>query len=296
MRVSEHATYSAWISSTTVIINITLNAVFIFGLFGISAMGVKGAALATLSARIFELVWCVGTTDSRSFIKLKIRTIFTFEKLLIFDFWKYTAPILGAFMLWGVGFTAYTALMGQLGRDPAAANAIAAVVRDLMCCLCNGIAVGSGIMVGNELGAGNLIRGKRYGQKAMVLSFLIGIFSTIIVLCTIPFVLHFIKMTPAAREYMIGMFVIMSFYMIGRCVSTVTINGIFAAGGDTMFDAVSLVVCMYGIALPCAFLGTYYFHWPVLVIYACTCLDEVGKIPWVIFHFYKYRWVRNITR
>lgn len=296
MRVSEHATYSAWISSTTVIINIILNAVFIFGLFGIPAMGVKGAALATVSARIFELVWCVGTTYSRNFIKLKIRTIFTFEKLLIWDFWKYTAPILGAFMLWGVGFTAYTALMGQLGRDPAAANAIAAVVRDLMCCLCNGIAVGSGIMVGNELGAGNLIRGKRYGQKAMVLSFLIGIFSTIIVLCTIPFVLHFIKMTPAAREYMIGMFVIMSFYMIGRCVSTVTINGIFAAGGDTMFDAVSLVVCMYGIALPCAFLGTYYFHWPVLVIYACTCLDEVGKIPWVIFHFYKYRWVRNITR
>ena len=215
---------------------------------------------------------------------------------MIYDFWKYTAPILGAFMLWGVGFTAYTALMGQLGRDPAAANAIAAVVRDLMCCLCNGIAVGSGIMVGNELGAGNLIKGKRYGQRAMVMSFLIGILSTIIVLCTIPLVLHFIKMTPAARDYMIGMFVIMAFYMIGRCVCTVTINGVFAAGGDTMFDPISLLVCMYGIALPCAFLGTFYFHWHVLVVYACTCLDEVGKIPWVIYHFYKYRWVRNITR
>lgn len=296
MRVSDHAGYSAWISSATVVLNILLNAVFIFGLFGVPAMGVKGAALATLSARIFELVWCVGTTFNRSFIKLKIRTIFAFDRLLIFDFWKYTAPILGAYMLWGIGFTAYTALMGQLGRDPAAANAIAAVVRDLMCCLCNGIAVGSGIVIGNELGAGNLAKGKRYGQKAMLLSFLIGLISTAVILCSIPIVLHFIKMTDTARAYMVGMFVIMAFYMIGRCVCTVTINGIFSAGGDTMFDPISLAVCMYGIALPCAFLGTFFFHWPVLVIYACTCLDEVGKVPWVIYHFYKYRWVRNITR
>ena len=155
-------------------------------------------------------------------------------------------------MLWGVGFTAYTALMGQLGRDSAAANAIAAVVRDLMCCLCNGIAVGSGIMIGNELGAGHLKKGKVYGVRSMLLSFVIGFISMLVILCSIPIVLQFIKMTPLARDYMIGMFAIMSFYMIGRCVCTVTINGIFAAGGDTMFDPISLVVCMYGIALPCA--------------------------------------------
>lgn len=296
MRVSDHAVYSAWISSITVIVNIVLNAVFIFGLFGAPAMGVKGAALATLIARIFELLWCVGTTFSRQFIRLKIKMIFTFDRILIYDFWKYTAPILGAFMLWGVGFTAYTAIMGHMGRDAAAANAIAAVVRDLMCCLCNGIAVGSGIIIGNELGAGNLAKGKRYGQKAMIMSFVIGIFSTCVILCSIPVVLHFIRLTELAREYMIGMFVIMAFYMIGRCVCTVTINGVFSAGGDTMFDPISLAVCMYGIALPCAFLGAFYFHLPVLLIYGCTCLDEVGKIPWVIYHFRKYRWVRNITR
>ena len=76
MRISEHAVYSAWISSITVILNIILNAVFIFGIFGLPAMGVKGAALATLTARIFELCWCIGTTLSRSFIKLKIKMIF----------------------------------------------------------------------------------------------------------------------------------------------------------------------------------------------------------------------------
>ena len=84
--------------------------------------------------------------------------------------------------------------------------------------------------------------------------------------------------------------------MIGRCVCTVVINGIFSAGGDTLFDVYSLVVCMWGFALPCAFFGAFYFHLPVLVIYGCTCLDEVGKIPWVMFHYRKYKWVKNITR
>lgn len=296
MRVTEHAVYSAWISSVTVVLNIILNAVFIFGFCGVPAMGIKGAALATLSARIFELVWCIGTTFGKSFIKLKIKNMVIIDRALLFDFWKYTAPILGAFMLWGVGFTAYTALMGHMGRDAAAANAIAAVVRDLMCCLCNGVAGGSGIIIGNELGAGNLGKGKLYGQKAMLMSFVIGVFSAFMILGTLPVVLNFVKLTEDARYYMIWMFVIMSVYMIGRCVCTVTINGVFSAGGDTMFDPVSLLVCMYGIALPCAFIGAFYLHLPVLVIYACTCLDEVGKIPWVVYHFCKYKWVRNITR
>ena len=296
MRVSEHASYSAWISSITVILNIIFNAIFIFGLFGVPAMGVKGAALATLIARIFEMLWCLGTGFGKSFIKLRIRTIFTFNRILITDFWRYTAPILGAYTIWSIGFTAYTAIMGHMGRDAAAAHAIAAVVRDLLCCMCNGVAAGSSIIIGNELGAGNLEKGKLYGKKAIVISFIVGFISTILILASIPVISKFVILTDQAYKYMVGMFVIMSIYMIGRSVCTVTINGVFSAGGDTMFDPISLLVCMYGIALPCAFLGAFYFHLPVLLVYGCTCLDEVGKIPWVVFHFKKYRWVRNLTR
>ena len=92
------------------------------------------------------------------------------------------------------------------------------------------------------------------------------------------------------------MMLIMSFYMIGRVVNTVIINGIFAAGGDTVFDTYSLAVTMWGIAVPLAALGTFVFHWPVFVVYACTCLDEVGKIPWVMIHYKKYKWVKDLTR
>ena len=296
MKVSDHVRRATVISSGAVVLNIVFNAVFIFGMCGVPAMGVRGAALATVLARIVELIWCVASSYQKTFIRLKFSDVATFDRVLSADFLRYMLPILGAGLLWGIGFTAYTALMGHLGPDAAAANAIAAVARDLMCCLCNGLAGGCGIMIGNELGAGRLELGKTYGERSMVLAFMAGGFSTLVILAVIPLVSHFIPLTELAHEYMVGMFMILSVYMIGRCVCTVVINGIFSAGGDTIFDIYSLVVCMWGIALPCAFAGAFWLKLPVLAVYACTCLDEVGKIPWVMLHYRRYKWVRNITR
>lgn len=296
MKVSEHASQTAKISSGAVIINIILNAVFIFGLFGLPAMEVQGAALATLIARVVELIWCIICSRREGYIRPDWGRFFKRNKLLISDFCKCAFPLLGASLFWGVGFTSYTAFMGHMGTDAAASNSVASVVRDLICCLCNGISSGGGILIGNELGSGNLERGKLYGDRLVKLAFLCGILSTGVMLLVTPLVLHFVKLTDKAAQYLVGMMIIMAIYMIGRAVNTIIINGIFAAGGDTMFDMYSLAVCMWGIAIPLAAAGTFLFHWPVLVVYACTCLDEVGKIPWVMFHYKKYGWVKDLTR
>ncbi len=111
-----------------------------------------------------------------------------------------------------------------------------------------------------------------------------------------PLLLRIVHLNEAAQGYLRGMLFVMAFYTIGRVVNTITINGVFTAGGDTMFDLYSLAVMMWGVALPLAALGTFVFHWPVWMIYACTCLDEVGKIPWVMYRFRKYKWVQNLTR
>lgn len=296
MKVSEHASKTAIISSGAVIINIVLNAVFIFGLFGLPAMGVQGAALATLLARVVELIWCVICSKKEDYISPDWSRFLKRNQVLGSDFRKCAFPLLGASLFWGVGFTSYTAFMGHMGTDAAAANSVASVFRDLICCLCNGISSGGGILVGNELGAGNLKRGKLYGDRLVKLAFLCGFLSTGIMLLATPFVIHFVKLTDKAGEYLVGMMIIMAVYMIGRAVNTIIINGVFAAGGDTMFDMYSLAVCMWGLAVPLAAAGTFLFHWPVLVVYACTCLDEVGKIPWVMVHYKKYIWVKDLTR
>ena len=150
-------------------------------------------------------------------------------------------------------------------------------------------------MVGNELGAGNLKRGKLYGICLLKISLVCGVMASLLMLVTAPIILHFVNLTPQAAGYLKGMFGVIAFYMIGRSVNDVTINGIFGAGGDTMFDMYSLAVCMWCLAIPLAALGTYYFHWSVVVVYACTCIDEVGKLPWVFVHFRKYKWVKDLT-
>ncbi len=296
MKVTEHVKPVAWISSSAVVLNIVLNAVFIFGLLGVPKMQAAGAALATTISRIIELGLCLGITIGRKYISPDLKRFFGGDRQLTRDFFKQCLPLMGGSAFWGVGFTSYTAIMGHMGVDAAASNSVAAVVRDLICCACNGVGSAAGIMVGNELGAGKLERGKAYGIKLKNISWVIGFASTALVLAVTPLIVHFVILTETAQKYLTGMMIIMAVYMIGRCVNTVTINGIMDGGGDTIFDMYSLAVCMWGIAIPLALLGAFVFHWPVLLVYACTCLDEVGKIPWVMLRFKKYKWVQNLTK
>lgn len=296
MKVSEHASQTARISGMAVILNIIMNAVFIYGWFGLPAMGVQGAAIATLIARIAEFVCSVAVSGRKDFVHPDFRHLFRHNKVLDQDFAKCSMPILGACLFWGIGFTSYSAFMGHLGTDAAAANSVAAVVRDLICCFSGGIASAGGIMVGNELGAGNLEKGKSYGDRLVKIAFACGAAASLLMLAVTPLLLHFVKLTDGAKQNLTGMLIVIAVYLIGRAVNDVTINGIFAAGGDTLFDMYSLAVCMWCLAIPLAAAGTFFFHWPVVVVYACTCLDEVGKIPWVMYHYKKYRWVKDLTR
>lgn len=296
MKITDHPARTATISSCAVVINILLNAVFIFGLFGLPRMEVRGAALATLIARIVEFTWSIGNSYRKNYIHPSLRHLFSHAKDLFHDFCKILWPLIGASLFWGVGFTSYSAFMGHLGTDAAAANSVAAVVRDLLCCFCNGLSNAAGIMIGNELGAGQLDRGKLYGQKLLKLGLICSGIITLVTFAVTPVLSHCVKLTDQANTYLVQMMIVTSIYMYGRSLNTITINGIFDCGGDTMFDVYSLAVCMWGIAVPLAALGTFVFHWPVIVVYACTCIDEVGKIPWVLYHFKKYKWVQDLTR
>lgn len=291
-RVTDHIKTTVIVSSSAVVLNIILNYLFIY----ILKMDAIGAAIATDIARVFEFIAILSMSFRPNYLRLKIASLFRFNKLLTIDFVKCMLPLMAASLLWGIGFTSYSSFMGHLGTDAAAANSITSVVRDLICSASDGIANGGGIMIGNELGAGKLDKGKLYGTRMVKISFIFGIACGVLMLIVTPLLMNVVKLTPLAQEYLKQMMIVMAIYMLGRYVNTVTINGVFAAGGDTMFDVYSLFVTMWCIAIPLAALGTYVYHWPVVVIYACTCLDEVGKIPWVMYHFKKYKWVKDLTR
>ncbi len=114
MKISEHAGTSALISSTAVVINIVCNAILIFGLLGFPSFGARGAAMATLLSRIVELVWSVVCSFRKRYLHPNLARFFHRNALLSKDFVRIAMPILGASLLWGVGFTSYTAIMGHL--------------------------------------------------------------------------------------------------------------------------------------------------------------------------------------
>jgi len=195
-----------------------------------------------------------------------------------------------------VGFTVYRIITGHMGPDVAAASSVASMLRDLMLSTCTGTSAAAGILVGNALGAGDLKRGREYGERLLRISLVIGLINCAIVLALTPLLPRVVHLNDVAKGYLTSMLFVIAVYMIATAATNVVINGIFAAGGDTLFNMYSLAVCMWGIAIPLTLLGAFVFHWPVVVVYACTCLDEVGKIPWVLAHFRKYKWVRNLTR
>lgn len=296
LKNSGKALRSSIISSVSVIANIVLNAVLIFGLFGFPRMEIAGAALATVIARFIETIWCCLETAIQNGVKLRFGNILKDNTVLRHDFWQYTFPILGNEVVWGIGFTMYSVIMGHLGSDAVAANSIANIVKNLIACLCIGLGNGSGIMVGAELGAGRLEKARTYGNKLCRLSVMLGIISGIVLLILAPVIPSFANLSSQSAFYLKWMLAMCSYYMIGRSVNGTTIAGIFCAGGDSRFGFFCDAVTMWCVTVPLGCLAAFVFHLPVLAVFFIINLDEIVKLPAVYLHYKKYLWVRNLTK
>ena len=290
------AVQSAVISSVSVIINIFLNAALIFG-FGIfPEMGIAGAALATVISKAIELAWAMAIMARKDSVKIRLSFCVHPDKVLFRDFWKYTYPLLGDQLMWGLGFTMYSVIMGHLGSDAAAANSIANIVKNLVICFCTGISTASGIMVGSLLGQGELEKAKEYGKKLTKLSIFAGAVAGAIILCVIPFTPMFSTLTDTAKGYLRVMLVVCSYYVIGKSINMTVISGIFAAGGDSKFGFRCDGITMWCVTVPIGLLAAFVFHMPVLTVYILINVDEIIKLPAVFKNYKKHRWVKNLTR
>lgn len=284
---------STVISSLTVILNIMLNAVFIFGLMGVPAQGIRGAAIATVFATAVQMVWCivyVSTRMKRLKIQMPVR-----NRELIKNFGKKAGPVLINELIWGCGFTMYSVIMGHMGTDAVAANSIANISKNLAVCLCLGLGSAGSIIVGNALGADRFEEAKKVGRTLTKLSVLCGVFSGIFLLALSPAIAEMVRMTPMAKKYLKGMLVMCSYYLIGKSVNSMTIGGIFPAGGDSKFGLLCDTVTLWCITVPLGCLGAFILELPVLGVYFILNLDEIVKLPAVYRHYRKYGWVKNIT-
>ena len=284
---------STLINGVMVILNIALNAVFIFGLSGFPKMGIKGAALATVLATVVQFLWSVGYVLCRiRAVKFSLRSC---EKKLFGRFWQKTVPLLINNLAWGIGFSMYSVIMGHLGTDAVAANGIANISKNLVVCFCLGLGNAGSIIVGNRLGADRLQEAKEVGETLTKTAIIAGIVSGLVLIALSPFITKMVDLTPTARGYLQKMLLISSYYIAGKSVNCMTIGGIFAAGGDSKFGMLCDSVTLWCIIVPLGCICAFILKLPVMVVYFVLNLDEIIKLPVVYKHYNKYKWIKNLT-
>jgi len=277
LRNSGRATTATVISSTGVVVNIALNAILIFGLLGFPALGAIGAALATTLTRIVEFVWVLAETARPD--RIKLRKVYLFGKCgLSKEYWKHGVILTANNLVWGVGITMGSVILGRLGSDAVAANSIAMTMKNLVNCFCMGLASGGAILVGNELGANNLETAKGYGGKVVRLALLSGAITAIFLIAMTPVISRLAELSPQSQEYLKWMIVVCAINLIGMSNNSAIISGIFPAGGDTRFGFICDCITLWVIVVPLGFLAAFVWELPIWVVYIFINM-EVGEDP-----------------
>jgi len=296
-RSMERVLLSTGVYAISLSINICVNAIFIFGLFGAPKLGLVGVAVGTVIARIIEVVICLVDLAINKRFHFHVKYLFESNKILMKDFIRISLPSTINDLAWSVAFSMYSVILGHMGSDVVAANSITVVARNLGTVICFGMASAAGIVVGKVIGENRLEDARVYADRMMFLTSVSGIIGGIIILCTRPFFFMMAhELTPLALDYLSVMLYITAYYVWGQGMNTAWVCGCFRAGGDAKFGMIMDIIDMWGFAVPIGFISAFVLDLPVLWVFFILCLDAFVKMPVVIHHYYSYKWIKNITR
>ena len=296
MRSIERVHFSTVTNAVALILNIIFNAVFIFGLFGAPKLGILGVALATVIARAVEFTICVIDNFIPKAIHFHIKNVLEVNKILFFDFMKYSLPAFGNEIVWGVAFSMYSVIMGHLDSDIVAANAVVVVARNLGTVACFGIADAGAIILGKSIGSGNTDTIKSDSSHFVKITSISAILGGIVIFLLRPVFFSMTDLTPTAQSYLSIMLFINMYYIVGQAFNTAMICGVFRSGGDSKWGFFCDIVDMWCYSVPLGFISAFVLKLPPMWVYFLICTDEFVKIPFVYKHYKSYKWLKNITR
>ena len=297
MRSIEKVVIATVVYSVSLLVNIFINAVLIFGLFGMPKLGIVGAAIGTLAARVVEaaiVFWYAAVKNK--IVKIHIRDLFTTDKLLMGDFLMYSLPVVLNELMWGLGSSANTAVIGHLGSAAVAANSVAQVARQLATVVAFGICNATAIYLGKTIGEQRFEDAKVYGRKFIKLSLIAGCIGGGLILIAAPIANAVMALTSEAQSCLTFMFFVMSYFTVAQALNTTLVVGVFRSGGDTKFGLVLDVGTMWGCSILLGALAAFVFHAPVQIVYMLLMSDEIIKLPITLKRFYGYKWIKDVTR
>ncbi|MBU5485813.1 MATE family efflux transporter [Clostridium sp. MSJ-11] len=284
------------ISVIALISNGILNYAFIFGKLGLPAMGVNGAAIATVISRVIEMMIMVFYVyKTRSVLAIKLRDMSGITKDFIARTFKTVIPVVLNEACWGLATIVYAAVYGRIGTDAIAAVQICSTVQNLFTVVSIGMANASTVMIGNKIGAGQEELGREYAKKFSILGCISGIILGAILALSAPYILKLFNVSPNVAYDARMILYITALVMVIRVFNIILIVGILRGGGDANFALIAEGVTMWFIGVPLSFLGAFVFKLPVYLVVALLTAEEVVKCILGLTRLLSNKWVNNVV-
>ena len=296
MRTSGRVKTSLWISAVTVIVDMTADFFLIYGVGSWKGLGANGSAYSTIAVEVIALCICIVESMQKDHIHPDRSSMRFFSKAFERDIWKVIPGMLASALSWGLSMTMHQFILGHMGTDATAAASVTGVATQMIQCVSMGLAAGGGIILGKMLGRDEFAMAKAYGKRFFRVSFINGLTNAGLLLIVGPLVYFFYALEPQAKTYLIQMLAYNMLYMFAFAYNTIYTVGVFPAGGDSRYDAISVIIATWCFAIPLSLLGCFVFHWPVMVVYMVMCCDEIIKFPFIYLRFNTDIWVKNLTR
>lgn len=284
------------ISTIAIITNVILNYILIFGKFGAPALGVTGAAIATVIARIVECFFMVFLVYARkSPVAANLKEMFSFDKEFVKKFTQMVAPVIMNEFMWGLGVTMYSLAYGRMGENATAAITVTQSIEQIMQVVFLSISNSAAIILGNELGAGKLDAAKLHAKYFLVLQFIMSACIIVIALIIKDPIIRVFGMEEEVNVLINRCFLVFLLFLFFKVFNVVNVVGILRSGGDTKAALLIDITGVWLIGIPMAFLGGLVFKFPIYIVYGMVLLEEVYKMAIGVPRYLKRKWLRNIV-
>ncbi len=296
MRCVERVRIGMYLSIMTFVVNVSLNWILIFGNLGAPALGIRGAAIATLSARVLEvLVMIVYVRLIDTKLKMRFREMLRSERVLLKRFFRYGLPVIAGNAFWGVNLAVQGAILGRLGATALASVSIANVVSSIMGVVVYGTAGATAIIIGQTVGAGEYERVRAYTKTLQVLFVGVGLLSGAALLLVRNNIGLVYDLDPATIAMARRFLLVLSITIVGTAYQMSCLTGIVRAGGATHFVLVNDLIFILGIVLPAASIATFVFHASPVIVFALLKSDQILKCLVAVIKVNRFRWIKNLT-
>jgi len=296
LRSVENVKIAFYLSVSTLLINCCINYALIFGNFGFPRMGVRGAAIGTLAARMAEFViLLLYLAYKEKILRIKLRDFLFFEREMFRKYLKVTAPTFIAASMWGVNTGAQTAILGNLSRSALAANSMASNLFMIVKTMAVSSATATNVIIGRTIGAQEFRNLKTYVRTFQIMFIVIGLAGSVILYSLIEPVLSLYSFSDQSRAFARSFLYILCVIIIGMSYEMPTSAGIIKGGGETRFILKVDMISIWGIVMPLSFIMAFAVHAPPAAVVWCLNLDQLFKCIPSSLKCNRGRWIHRLT-